>query len=87
MGSPGYWHRPQVWGDVHSAYEKDFQLNPNADEWHHNYVRDAYLCGRYAEFLQQVKLFGGYANCAFFGGEQKFTEMLANAAAEIGINK
>jgi hypothetical protein len=78
--SPEYWQEPQVWKDVKASFEKFFALNPNAVGWRHDYARDAYLCGHYAEFLQQTKLFSGGTNFAFFGGEQKFREMLARAS-------
>jgi len=78
--SPEYWQEPQVWKDVKASFEKFFTLNPNAVGWRHDYARDAYLCGHYAEFLQQTKLFSGGTNFAFFGGEQKFREMLARVS-------
>ncbi|SRR6266568_1227965 len=79
--SPEYWQRPEVWKDVQSSYDKFFRANLDAVGWRHDYARDAYLCGRYAEFLQQTKLFAGGTNFGFFGGEQKFREMLAKASA------
>jgi hypothetical protein len=79
--SPDYWHRIEVWKDVQSAYERFFQVNPQAIGWRHNYARDAYLCGQYGAFLQQVKLFGSNTNFTFFGGQAKFQEMLAKTAA------
>jgi hypothetical protein len=80
--SPDYWHRPEVWKDVQSAYERFFQANPKATGWRHNYARDAYLCGQYGAFLQQARLFGSGTNFTFFGGQAKFQEMLARAAAQ-----
>jgi len=79
--SAEYWQRPEVWKDLQSSYEKFFRLNPDDTSWRHNYARDAYLCGQYAEFLKQTKLFAGNTNFVFFGGEQKFRQMLAKAAA------
>ena len=78
--SPEYWHRPGVWEDVRDGYEKFFKLNPGESGWRHNYARDAYLCGHYQAFLEQTKLFAGGTNYAFFGGEQKFRDMLAKAS-------
>ena len=82
--SPDYWHQPQVWRDVQSAYEKFFHLNPGAASWRPNYARDAFLCGHYAEFLAQAKRFGSTTNFDFFGGEAKFRTMLAQATARAG---
>ena len=76
-----YWQRPQVWRDVKSSYEKFFTLNPDAAGWRHNYAKDAYDCGQPAVFLQQTKLFAFGTNYAFFGGREKFQEMLEKAAA------
>lgn len=74
-----YWHRPQVWRDVRSSYERFFALNPDAVGWRHDYAKDAYDCGQPAIFLQQTKLFTFGTNHAFFGGEEKFEEMLEKA--------
>ena len=78
--SPDYWQRPEVWEDVRSGYERFFQLNPDAFAYRHNYAGDAFLCGHYAEFLAQTKLFG-FTNFQFFGGQERFRRMLAKAAA------
>ena len=80
--APEYWQRPQIWQDIHAAYEKFFKLSPEAAGWRQNYARDAYLCGHYAEFLDQAKLFGGYTNYPFFGGKDVFERMLAKATME-----
>ncbi len=82
--SPQYWQRPEVWRDVQLSWESFFRLNPEAVNWRHNYAKDAYLCGHYAEFLQQARRFSAGTNFAYFGGEQKFQEMVAKAAAATG---
>lgn len=82
--SPAYWHEPNVWRDVKSSYEKYFKLNPDAVGWRHNYARDAYDCGEYSVFLEQTKLFANGTNHAFFGGQQKFQEMMERASAAPG---
>jgi hypothetical protein len=74
-----YWQRPQVWRDVQSSYEKFFALNPDAVGWRHDYAKDAYDCGQPAIFLQQAKLFSFGTNHAYFGGKEKFEEMLERA--------
>jgi hypothetical protein len=79
--SPAYWHRPEVWRDIKSSYEKFFALNPEEAGWRHNYARDAYYCGHYPEFLEQTKLFANETNYVFFGGQEKFKEMLQVAAS------
>ncbi len=79
--SPDYWQRPGVWDDVRNGYEKFFKLNPLDSGWRHDYARDAYVCGQYQAFLEQTRLFNGWTNYAFFGGKDKFDQMLARAAA------
>jgi hypothetical protein len=79
--SPEYWHRSEVWDDIRSAYEKFYKLNPEDVSYRHNYALDAYLCGKYAQFLAQAKLFSTGTNYSYFGGEAKFKEMLARASA------
>jgi hypothetical protein len=74
-----YWQRPQVWKDVKASYEKFFALNPGADRWRHDYAMDAYNCGQPAVFLEQTKLFASGTNYTFFGGKEKFEEMLESA--------
>ena len=79
--SPAYWHRPEVWRDVKSSYDKFFTSYPDASDWRHNYARDAYDCGQYAVFLEQTKLFTSWTNYSFFGGPEKFQNMLQTAVA------
>jgi hypothetical protein len=78
--SPEYWLRPEVWDDVRASYERFLALNPDESGYRHNYASDAYLCGRYAEFLAQTRLFS-WTNFEFFCGEKKFRQMLTRAAA------
>ena len=81
--SPDYWHRPEVWEDVRSAYAKFFALNPEASYYHHHYARDAFLCGQYDVFLAQCKLLPA-TNFYFFGGEAGLRGMLQLAAYHLG---
>jgi hypothetical protein len=62
------------------AVRRFFALNPDASAYRHDYALDAYLCGHYAEFLAQAKLFS-WTNFQYFGGEDKFRQMLIRAAA------
>ena len=74
-----YWQRPQVWNDVQSSYEKFFAVNSESVGWRHDYAKDAYDCGQPAVFLEQTKLFATGTNYAFFGGKEKFEDMLEKA--------
>jgi len=79
--SPAYFRQPQVWNDVKSSYEKFLALNPgDAPEWRQSYAIDAYGCGQYQVFLEQAKLFTAGTNLAFFGGPEKFQQMLQTAS-------
>jgi hypothetical protein len=80
--SPTYWQRPEVWPDVKSSYEKYFALNPADVSRRQDYAMDAYTCGQYAAFLEQIKLFSGGTNFAFFGGAARFQEMVRKATTE-----
>lgn len=82
--SPAYWRRPKVWADVKSSYEKFFAREPDAVSWRHDYAMDAYNCGQYSVFLEQTKLFAYGTNFTFFGGREKFQEMLQKASAASG---
>jgi hypothetical protein len=86
-GGPDHWAQPGVWEDVRSSYEKYFRLYPGDHSYRHNFARDAYSCSRYAEFLQQTKLFAGGTNFSFFGGEEQFRQMLQHAASAVGDGK
>jgi hypothetical protein len=81
--SPAYWGRPEVWTDIRDSYEKFFRLNtdPESRRFRHAYARDAFLCGKHAQFLVQVDLLGDSAEHGFFGGEAELERMLAHARA------
>lgn len=76
-----YWQQPAVWPDVKSSWEKFFSINSDTVGWQHDYAMDAYRCGHYETFLEQVAQFAGRTNYAFFGGEETFRKMLEKARA------
>ena len=80
--SDDYWHRPQVWRDVRSSYEKFFQLNPGNTDYNQEYARDAFKCGQYTVFLQQLPKFTLGTNYSVFKGEEEFNRMVAEAKAK-----
>ncbi len=77
-----YFEKKEVWEDIKTAYEKFFELNPEATAWRHNYARHAFLCGQYEAFLEQTRLFTGGTNYAYFGGEPRFNSMIERAQAK-----
>jgi hypothetical protein len=82
-----YWQQPAVWPDMKSSWEKFFAINPDSVGWRHDYARDAYRCGQYAVFLEQVAQFANRTNHAFFGGEKAFRDMLETATAATNATK
>jgi len=75
-----YWKRPEVWTDLHQAFEKFFRLNPDATGWRHNYALYAYRAEQWDELNKQIGLLGPI-NYDYFGGKEKFDEMVRQAKA------
>jgi tetratricopeptide (TPR) repeat protein len=71
-----YYSDPQVWKDIDSTYKRFFELNPNAVGQRHSYARDAYRCGQYAVFLEQLPLFTTGTNYSYFGSKESFSAMV-----------
>lgn len=78
-----YWHRPQVWNDVRMSYEKFFKLNPDAVGYRHDFACDAYLCGKYQVFLDELPKFTTGTNFSFFGGTSNFVSMVSKAQEKV----
>lgn len=78
-----YWLKPGVWEDTRRGYERFFELNPTDTSYRHDYARAAYNCGQYQTFLAQLPRFEG-TNYSFFGGKEKFDEMVRTAQAKTG---
>jgi len=76
----GYWKRPEVWSDLKSAYNRFFELYPDASGWYPNYAWYAYQAGDWPAFNDMVPKLGP-ANYDFFGGKTNFDRMLAEAKA------
>jgi hypothetical protein len=80
LTTDSYWRRDGVWEDVRSSFERYFALNPNAVAWRHDYALAAYKAGAWTELNRQIKLLGRI-NYKFFGGQEGFDKMVAEAAA------
>jgi hypothetical protein len=78
-----HWTRPGVWADVRDSFERFFELNPQATGWRHNYALYAFKCGAFDQFLDLVPQLGRIHH-AFFGGETRFQEMIAEAEQKTG---
>jgi hypothetical protein len=79
--SPAYWHRPHVWPDEKSSFEKYFTNCPDDVSYRHDYAKAAYDCGQYRVFLEQAKLFSTGTNYTFFGGLDNFQAMIQKATS------
>ncbi len=82
--SAGYWLQPDVWTDVQSAYEKALQVNPNPGDLRYYYAKFAFRCEQWEDFKEQINLIRASEkgfNPAFFGGEEQFNKMLAQAGS------
>jgi len=71
-----YWQKPTVWNDVKSAYDRLLELNPDWVSYRHNYAQYAYQSEQWGEFLHQVSLFSSGTNYDYFGGKEKFDQMV-----------
>jgi hypothetical protein len=81
-----YWKDPEVWSDIKSAFEKFFELNPDASGWHHNYARYAYWAEQWDDLNRQLPLLGEI-NYEFFGGKDEFDKMVRLAKAHASKSK
>jgi hypothetical protein len=75
-----YWLLPDVWPDIKLSFEKFFKLNPKAISWRHNYARYAYWCQQWDVLQEQIELMGNDINYSYFGGREKYDEMVRLAA-------
>ena len=78
--APEYWLRAGVWKDVRSAFERFFELNPQAVRSRNNYAWYAYQCQQWDELNKQLRLMT-YTNYDYFGGKAAF-ERVAGADRE-----
>jgi hypothetical protein len=73
-----YWKQTQVWTDLNSAFERFFELNPNEISWYHNYAWYAYQADQWATLNKLIPKLGP-VNYDYFGGRDKFEEMVRQA--------
>lgn len=70
-----YWKQPEVWTDLKSAFDRFFELNPNAVGWYHDYAWYAYQAGQW-DTLNKIIPKLGPINYNFFGGTNEFDKMI-----------
>jgi hypothetical protein len=73
-----YWKQPQVWNDLKSAFDRYFIANPDNIGWYHNYAWFAFQAEQWNTFIALLPKLGPI-NYGFFGGKDKFDEMVAIA--------
>ena len=79
----GYWKQPQVWKDLNSAFDRFFELNPDAIGWYHDYAWYAYQAEDWATLNRLIPKLGSI-NYNYFGGKSEFDKMVALAKEHAG---
>jgi hypothetical protein len=75
-----YLTRADVWADIKASYERFFELNPDENGYRHDYALAAYKARAWEDLRKQLPLLGEI-NYKFFGGKEKFEEMVRSAEA------
>ena len=75
---PAYWLEPHVWPDLKAAFERYFSLHETDNGWRHNYILSAYRCRQWSTLNEELSKLE-YVNYAYFGGEEEFNRMKAEA--------
>jgi hypothetical protein len=70
-----YCKRPEVWPDIKAAYDRFFELNPNATDIYKNYAWYAYHAEQWDAFNELAKKVRP-VDYNFFGGEVEFNKMV-----------
>ena len=78
-----YWRKKEVWSDIRNSFERFFELNPKNDSWRHNYALFAWRAHDWDELNRQIPLLGEI-NYSYFGGQETYDRMVAEAKAREG---
>ena len=70
-----YWKQPEIWPDLMAAYERFFELNPDAFGYYHNYLWYAYKCQQWAKVNELLPKLGP-VNYSYFGGQDEFDKIV-----------
>ncbi|MGH7954138.1 MAG: hypothetical protein ACREFE_19770 [Limisphaerales bacterium] len=79
-----YWKRPEVWADIQSAYDRCFQINPDATDLYYYYARFAYRAEDWDKLNELIPKLGPVINYDFFGGKDEFDKMVQLAKEHTG---
>ena len=72
-----------MWSDIRNSFERFFELNPKNDSWRHNYALFAWRAHDWDELNRQIPLLGEI-NYSYFGGQETYDRMVAEAKAREG---
>ena len=75
-----YWKRPDVWADIQAAYDRFFELNPDAMGTFKNYAWYAYHAEQWNKLNELLPRLGP-ADYYLFGGQEAFDKMVEDAHA------
>jgi hypothetical protein len=81
-----YWKQPDVWPDIKTAYDRFFELNPNATDIYKNYAWYAYHAEQWDAFNELVPKVRPL-DYNFFGGTDEFNKMVQFAKAHASSPK
>ena len=81
-----YWKQPEVWADIKLAFDRFFELNPDAVSWYHDYAWYAYHAEQW-DALNKIIPNLGPVNYAYFGGADEFDKMIQLAKEHSGNPK
>ena len=75
-----YWRRPEVWPNIKAAYDKFFQLNPQATHVRNYYAWYAGACEQWQVFNEQIALLKE-VDFGVFNGKAEYDKMVNRARA------
>jgi hypothetical protein len=81
-----YWKQPEVWTDLKSAFDRFFELNPDAIGWYQDYAWYAYQAEQW-DTLNKIIPKLGPINYSYFGGTNEFNKMVQLAKENAGKPK
>ena len=79
-----YWKNPEVWSDIQSAYNRCFQIDPDATDLYYYYARFAYRAEDWSKLNELIPKLGSKNNYDFFGGKDEFDKMVQLAKNHAG---
>lgn len=51
-----YWKQHEVWSDINAAYERFFEVNPDATGRYYQYALYAYKCEQWTKFIELIPI-------------------------------